>query len=121
MASRSRADPSVLIVHGTQVVFKNRSADSSPQVRAGLLVSSKMYPAVNARVGDVAGNLLKRAILQDDVGHRRIRQRDRMASLTVKTPQDLGGSIASTTVVGGIARKARSYDEWGIVRIGVGL
>jgi len=40
MASRSRADPSVLIVHGTQVVLINRSADSSPQVRAGLLVTN---------------------------------------------------------------------------------
>jgi hypothetical protein len=32
------------------------------------LIGSKMYPTVNARVGDVVGNLLERRVLQHDVG-----------------------------------------------------
>jgi hypothetical protein len=40
-------------VHGTEVVFINRGADSLAQVRAGLLVCSKVDAALDARVRDV--------------------------------------------------------------------
>jgi len=35
-----------------------------------------MFPPVYARVRDVVGNLLKRAVLQDDGGHRRNQKED---------------------------------------------
>jgi len=54
-----RAEELVVIVHRTQVVLIDSCADSPAQVRTSLLVGSKMYSAVNTRVGDVAGNLLK--------------------------------------------------------------
>ena len=69
MASRSRADYSVAIMHGTQVVLVDRRADSAAQGRASVLVGSKMYAAVDASVGYVVGNLLERGVLQDDCGH----------------------------------------------------
>ena len=90
---------SLVTVHGVQVVFVNRSADSLPEVRARLLITSKMYPTVNARVGDAVGYLLRRGVLQDDVGYRRIRQRDRMSGFAVKPSQNLGCSVACTAVV----------------------
>ena len=88
-----------VIVHWTQVVLVNRGTDSSAQVRARLLVSSKMYPAVNARVRNVIRNLLKRGVLQDDVGHHRIGQGDRMSSFALETSQHFGCAVAGTAVV----------------------
>ena len=90
---------SFVIVRRTQVVFVNRSADSATEVRARLLVTSKMDAAVDARVGDVVGYLLERGVLQDDFGYRGVRQRNRMAGFAVKTPQNLGCSIACSAVV----------------------
>ncbi len=65
MECRFQADQSLmipviipaLIVHSTQVVLVDCLADSSAQTRSCILVGSKMYPAVNASVGDVVGNL----------------------------------------------------------------
>lgn len=58
-----------------------------------------MYPAVDTRVRDVIGNLLNRGVLQSDVGHRRIRQRDRMPAFALKTPHHRGRTIGRTAVV----------------------
>jgi hypothetical protein len=58
------------LVHGTQVILVDGAAYSPAQPRACHLVESKMYSAVNARVGDVVGNLLKRGVLQDYAGYR---------------------------------------------------
>src|ERR1700746_1780099 len=58
------------LVHCTQVILVDGAAYSPAQPRACHLVESKMYSAVNARVGDVVGNLLKRGVLQDYAGHR---------------------------------------------------
>src|SRR6476660_5641286 len=120
MASRSPAGQSVVIVHATQVVFIDGTAYSPAQSRTCNLVESKMYSAINARVGDIVGYLLKRGVLQDDVGHRRIRQRDRVSSFAVHTSQNFGSSTTSAAVVGGIARetwRSDKGDEAGI-RIG---
>ncbi len=65
MGCRSQADESLIIpvliqaimVHSTQVDLVDFCADSSAQSRSCILVGSKMYPAVNASVGDVVGNL----------------------------------------------------------------
>ena len=65
MECRSQADQSLIIpvliqaiiVHSTQVDLVDFCADSSAQTRSCILVGSKMYPAVNASVGDVVGNL----------------------------------------------------------------
>src|ERR1700722_2712555 len=70
-----------------------------------------MYPAVYTRVRDVIGNLLKRGVLQSDVGHCRIRQPDRMSIFAVKASQNFRRAIACTAMVRGIAREARSHDE----------
>src|SRR5215467_10034172 len=99
MPSRSEADRSFVMVYTTQVVFVHGGADSSSEVRARLLVTSKMYPTVNACVRNVVGNLLKRSVFQDDVGYRRIRQCDRMSSFAVNTSEHLGCPIACTAVV----------------------
>jgi hypothetical protein len=58
-----------------------------------------MYSSVNARVGDVIVYLVKRGVLQNGVGNRGIRQRDRMAALAVKTPQDLNPTTSPGAVV----------------------
>ena len=94
-----RADELVVIVHRTQVVLVDCCADGPAQVRTSLLVGSKMYSAVNARVGNIIGDLLKRGVLQDDAGHRRIRQRDRMRGFAVNTPQHFRRRIGCTAVV----------------------
>ena len=73
MASRSRADFSVVIMHGAQIVFENRSADGTTQGCAGVLIGSEMNAAIDAGVGNVVGDLAKSDILQDDAGHRRVR------------------------------------------------
>jgi hypothetical protein len=49
---------SFVIVHRTQVFLVDRGADSAAQVRTCFLVGPKMYPAVNACVGDIVGDLL---------------------------------------------------------------
>jgi hypothetical protein len=59
LSTRSRADRSVVIMHATQVVLIDGTAHSPAQSRTCNLVEAKMYSAVNARVGDVVGNLLK--------------------------------------------------------------
>src|SRR3954470_11727608 len=92
---RSRCDCSIVIVHGTQVVLINCSADRPSKARSCYLVESEMYSAVNARVGDVVENLRERGVLKRDVGFCAIRDRDRMASLAVKTPQNLGSAATS--------------------------
>ena len=66
-------ETSVVIAYGTQVVLINGTAYGSTQLRACNLVGSEMYPAVDARVGDVVGNLSNRCVLQDDTGYCRIR------------------------------------------------
>jgi hypothetical protein len=48
-----------------------------------LLVKPKMNPAVDARVVEVIGNLLKTRVLQPDVGHRRIGHLDVVRTHTV--------------------------------------
>src|ERR1035438_5134249 len=93
------ADESVVLVGGTQVVPIDGPAYALSQFLAGILVGSKMNPAVNASVRDVVSNLVKRAVLQDDVGHRRIRQRDRMSILAVNPSKDSGCRVASAAVV----------------------
>ena len=60
---------SLVVVHRAQVVFKDYGADRAAQVRTHLLVGSKMYPPVNACVGDVVGNLPERRVLQNEGGH----------------------------------------------------
>ena len=64
-------------------------------------------PAVNARVGDVVGNLLKRHVLQHDVGHGGIRQCDVMPTFTVYTSQNRGCAISCAAVFGGI-----TWETW---------
>ena len=91
--------PLLGIVHWTQVVLINCASDSLTQPRACHLVGSEVYPAINAGVGDVVRNLLKRGVLQDDVGQRRIRQRDGMPRFAVKTTQDFGATAACAAVV----------------------
>jgi len=59
----------VIIVHRPQVVLVDFIADSQPQQRSGVLVGSKMDPAVNTSIADVVGNLPERRVLQDDGGH----------------------------------------------------
>jgi hypothetical protein len=75
---------SVVIMHATQVVLIDGTAYSPAQSRACNLVESKMYSAVNPRIGDIVGNLLKRGVLQDDVGDGGIGQ-SHQAALAVKT------------------------------------
>jgi hypothetical protein len=65
----ARSARSIGTVHGTQVDLVHGGTYSPTQERTCRLVSSKMYSAVNARVGNVVGNLIKRGVLQDDVGH----------------------------------------------------
>src|SRR5215472_6288625 len=90
---------SFVMVHRTQVVLVDRGADSAAQIRTCFLVGPKMYPAVNACVGDIVGDLLKGGVLQNDGGHGRIGQRDRVSGFAVQAPQHLGRSVASTAVV----------------------
>jgi hypothetical protein len=97
--TRTVSTTNIVIVHRTQIVFEHRGPDSSSEIRARLLVAFKMYPAVNARVRDVVGNLPKRGILQNDGGHRWIRQSNGMSSFAVESPQDLGRAVACTAVV----------------------
>ena len=99
MTNRSQVTPSLILVHGSQVGLIDCGTDSPAQACAGDLISSKMYPAVNARVGNIVGNLLKRGVLQDDVGQRRVCQWDRMSGFAVKTSQDLGRTSACAAVV----------------------
>jgi hypothetical protein len=71
----------VAIVRGTQVVFVDGGPNRAAQSCAGILVGSKMDSAVDAGVGDVVGNLLKRPVLDDDGGHRGVGQRNEMPGL----------------------------------------
>src|ERR1700676_2720944 len=80
-----------------------------------------MYPAVHPRVGDVVGNLPERCVVQDDGGHCRIRQGNRLPSFAVKTSHDLGRPVACTAVIGGITREAWGRDEWGPAGITLGF
>jgi hypothetical protein len=77
IASRSRTDYSVIIavivaiiiVPSAQVVLIDCSADSLAQASSCRLVGSKMYPAINASVGNIVGNLPERGVLQNSVRH----------------------------------------------------
>lgn len=40
----------VLLVHGTQVVFVDSSSDGPAQIRAGFLIGSEVNPAIHTRV-----------------------------------------------------------------------
>jgi hypothetical protein len=79
------------------------TADSAAQVRACLLIRSEMYPTINARVGDIVGDLLKGGVSQSDAGHCRIRQRDRLPAFAVKTSHHRRCAIGRAAVVRGIA------------------
>jgi hypothetical protein len=46
-----------MTVLSTQVVLVDCAADIPTEASSRILVGSKMYPAVNASVGDVVGNL----------------------------------------------------------------
>ncbi len=108
-------------MHGTQVVLVDRGGDSPSQAPACHLVEAKMYSAVDARIVDIIGNLLERGVLQNDVRHGRIGQRDRMSALAVKTSQDLGTAITSARVIRGVARKTWRRDEWEESQVGIGF
>ena len=73
-------------MYATQVVLVYLSADRPSQVRACYLDGPKMYPAVDARVGDIICDLLERRVLQNDGRHRGIGQRDRVSRFSVKAP-----------------------------------
>ena len=120
MMSTTRAFTAEYIFDSTKLEVRDW-AYSPAQARTRNLVGSKMYSAVNARVGDVVGNLLKRGVLQDDVGHRRIRQRDRMSSLAVQPSQNLGSSTTCTAVVGGITRETWGRDKGDKAGIRIGF
>ena len=92
-----------------------------PQDHARVLIGPKMYPAVDACVGDVVGDLLERGVLQHDVWPRRVGQGDRMSAFAVKTFEHLGRRIGSTAVIRWITREARRHDERCIVGIGIGF
>ena len=77
---------SLVIVHGTQVVLVDCSANCPSQVRSCDLVCSKMYAAVDACVVAIIVNLFKGGVLQNDAGHSGVRQCDRVSTLTVQTP-----------------------------------
>jgi hypothetical protein len=62
------AAASFLTEDWTQVVFIDRCADSPSHIRACLLIGSEVNPAINPRIGDVVCDLLKRVVMQDDVG-----------------------------------------------------
>jgi hypothetical protein len=55
--------------------------------------------AIDARVVDIIVNLVKPGVLQNDVGHRGVRQCDGVSALTVQTPQDLGTTIGCAGVI----------------------
>src|SRR6266849_5881179 len=93
-----RESPLLVITQRTQVVLIDCGTDGTTQLCSCHLVGPKMYSAVDARVGDVVGNLLKRGILQHDAGHGRICQCDRMSSFAVKTSHDLGRRVTCTAV-----------------------
>src|SRR5580704_10161984 len=59
----------VVIVHRTQVVLVDFSADGQSQHRACVLVGPEMDAAINTSVADVVGDLLERGVLQDDGRH----------------------------------------------------
>src|ERR1035438_10699655 len=80
-----------------------------------------MYPAVNARVGDVVGDLPERGVLQDDGGHRGVHQGNRVSRFAVETSHNLGRPTARTAMIGGIAWETWSRDEWSPVRINIGF
>ncbi len=86
-------------MHGTQVVLVDCRADCPSQARSCVLVSSKMYAAIDACVVDIVVNLLKRGVLQNDGGHHGVGQRDGVSALAVQTPQDLGAAIGTAGVI----------------------
>jgi hypothetical protein len=48
---------SIVAMYSSQIVFVHCCADIPAQASSCRLVGSKMYPAVNASVGDVVGDL----------------------------------------------------------------
>jgi hypothetical protein len=58
---------SPVIVHGTQGALVD-CADCPSQARSCVLVSLKMYAAIDARAVDIVVHLLKRGVLQNDAG-----------------------------------------------------
>src|SRR5215469_10809089 len=108
----------LVVMHRAQVVLINRGSDGASQSRSGVLVGAEVNAAVDSGVGDVVRNLLKRRVLQDDAGHRRIRQRNEMPHLAIQSSHDLGCAAASAAVVGRITRETRRHNEGGIVRVG---
>src|SRR5262249_21148093 len=80
-----------------------------------------MDTAVDACVVHVASDLVEGGVLQNDGGHCRIRQRDRMSTRTVKTSQDLSPATGSTRVIRRITWEARCGDEWEEGEIAIGL
>jgi len=63
MPELSRASPSFVTVHGTQVVFIDGCANSPAQALAAHLVESKVDSAVDSRIGDVVGDLLELGVV----------------------------------------------------------
>src|SRR5216117_3827040 len=89
----------VMLLRGAEVVFVNIRPDVASQVGAGLLIEAKMDASVDARVADIVRDLVEAGVVEGEPRHGGVRHGDGMATGTVDTPQNLGGTIACASVI----------------------
>jgi hypothetical protein len=73
----------------------------------GLLIEPEVDAAVDPRVVDVPGNFRERRVMEHDVRHRRVRQRDRVVPLAEDACGHRPGGVARGRVRGGVAGETR--------------
>src|SRR6478672_13710297 len=82
------------MLRAAEVVLVNISRDVASQIGAGILIEAKMDASVDARVADVVRDLAEPGVVEAQPRHGGALHGDRMATVTVGTPEDLGGAIA---------------------------
>src|SRR6185436_10085547 len=104
-----------------QLVPEYILGDVAPHLGARILVEAKVYPAVDARVIDIRGDLLELRVLQGHPGDGRDRHCDGIGPHAVYTLDDVASCVGQGGVSRRIARETRRDDKRCKSRIEVGL
>src|SRR3954454_20178846 len=102
----------VVVVGAAQVVSVDVPGDVASQIGARFLIEAKMNAAIDARVGDVVGDLAEAGVMESQSRLGRIRHGDRMVALPVSAPQNFGSAVAGRAVIRRIARETRREYIW---------
>src|SRR2546421_5737753 len=108
------------MLRAAEVVLVNIRRDVAPEIGAGILIEAKMDASVDARVVDIARDLVEPGVVEGQPWHGGVRHGDGMAASTVDTPQDLGGAVASAGVIRRVARETRRENVRHKGEVGVG-